>query len=91
MVQPETVIGWHRRGFKLYWRHKSKGRKRGGPKLDVEVKSLILKLSTANPLWGVPRIHAELLKLGIEISEQLCFGLLSEIALSYGLKLERHL
>jgi putative transposase len=50
IVQPETVIGWHRRAFKLYWRHKSKGRNRGRPKLDAEVKYIVLKLSTVNPL-----------------------------------------
>ncbi len=76
IVQPETVIGWHRRAFKLYWRHKSRGRNRGRPKLDAEVKSLVLKLSKANPLWGAPRIHGELLKLGIEISERSVSGII---------------
>jgi putative transposase len=70
IVQPETVIGWHRSAFKFYWRHKSRGGRRGRPKLSPEVKSLVLKLLTANPLWGAPRIHGELLKLGIEISER---------------------
>lgn len=70
IVQPETVIRWHRRAFKLYWRYKSRGGKPGRPKLDAEVKSPVLKLSVANPLWGAPRIHGELLKLGIEISER---------------------
>jgi putative transposase len=70
IVQPETVIGWHRKAFRLYWRHKSRGGGRGRPRLDAEVKSLVLKLSSANPLWGAPRIHGELLKLGIEISER---------------------
>ncbi|MFT6752237.1 MAG: putative transposase [Candidatus Azotimanducaceae bacterium] len=76
IVQPETVIGWHRRAFKLYWRHKSKGRNRGRPKLDAGVKFLVLKLSTANPLRGAPRIHGELLKLGIEISERSVSGII---------------
>jgi len=62
IVQPETVIRWHRRAFSFYWRHKSGGGKPGRPRLDAEVKSLVLKLSSANPLWGAPRIHGELLK-----------------------------
>ena len=57
LVKPETVIGWHRRAFRLYWLHKSRGGKPGRPKLDAEFKSLVLKLSAANPLWGAPRIH----------------------------------
>jgi hypothetical protein len=67
---------WHRRAFKLYWRHKSNGRSRGRPKLDAGVKSLVLKLSTANPLWDAPRIYGELLQLGIEISEQSVSGII---------------
>ena len=76
IVQPETVIGWHRRAFRLYWRRKSSGGGRGRPKLDAEVKSLVLKLSAANPLWGAPRIHGELLKLGIKISERSVSGII---------------
>ena len=76
IVQPETVIRWHRRAFKLYWRYKSCGGKLGRPKLDAEVKSLVLKLSVANPLWGAPRIHGELLKLGVEISERSVSGII---------------
>jgi len=77
IVQPATVIRWHKRAFKLYWRRKSRGGKRGRPRLDPEIKSLVLKLCTANPLWGAPRIHGELLKLGIEVSERTVSGLLS--------------
>jgi putative transposase len=62
IVQPKTVIGWQKRAFRSYWRRKSKGVNRGRPKLCSEVKSLVLKLSAANPLWGAPRIHGELLK-----------------------------
>lgn len=76
IVQPETVIRWHRRAFKLFWRHKSRGRNRGRPKLGAEVKLLVLKLSSANPLWGAPRVHGELLKLGIEISERSVSGII---------------
>ena len=52
IVQPETVISWHRKAFRLYWRHKSRGGEPGRPRLDADVKSLVLKLSLANPLWA---------------------------------------
>jgi len=52
IVQPETVIGWQGRAFRFYWRRKCRGVNQGRPKLSLEVKSLVLKLSTANPLWG---------------------------------------
>jgi len=67
VVQPETVLRWHRQGFRYYWRWKS--RRRGRPKIDPEVRTMIRKMCQANPLWGAPRIHGELLKLGSEISE----------------------
>jgi hypothetical protein len=68
IVQPETVIRWHREGFRLYWRWKSRG-VRGRPKISKEIRDLIREMSTANPLWGAPRIHGELLKLGMEVSQ----------------------
>ena len=68
IVKPETVIGWHRAGFRLFWRWRS--RSRGGrPKVPLEIRQLIRDMSLANPLWGAPRIHCELLKLGIEIGQ----------------------
>jgi transposase InsO family protein len=68
IVQPETVLRWHRSGFRLYWRWKS--RSRGGrPKAPIEVRTLIRRMSVENPLWGAPRIHGELLKLGIEVAQ----------------------
>ena len=67
IVQPETVVRWHRQGFRYYWRWKS--RRRGRPKIDPEIIHLIRRMCHANPLSGAPRIHGELLKLGIEISE----------------------
>src|SRR3979490_2687107 len=68
IVQPETVIRWHRAGFRLYWRWKS--RTRGGrPKIPGEIRRLIREMSLANRLWGAPRIHGELLKLGIEVAQ----------------------
>src|ERR1700704_4995946 len=68
IVQPETVIRWHRTGFRLYWRWKS--RSCGGrPRLPGEIRRLIREMSVANRLWGAPRIHGELLKLGIEVAQ----------------------
>ena len=69
IVQPQTVLAWHRRGFRLYWRWKSRQRGPGRPKVSPEVRVLIRKMSLSNPGWGAPRIHGELLKLGIEICE----------------------
>src|SRR5215468_7244783 len=69
VVKPETVIAWHRRGFRWYWRRKSRQGEPGRPAIDWEVRELIRKMSLANPLWGAPRIHGELLKLGIEVSQ----------------------
>src|SRR6266446_4636055 len=68
IVRPETVIRWHRAGFRAYWRWKS--RPRGGrPKTPLEIRQLIREISLANPLWGAPRIHGELLKLGIDVGQ----------------------
>ena len=68
IVQPDTVLRWHRSGFRLYWRWKSHSRS-GRPRVPVEVRSLIRRLSTENPLWDAPRIHGELVKLGIEVAQ----------------------
>jgi putative transposase len=68
IVKPETVIAWHRRGFRLYWSWKSRPR-HGRPPITTEVRELIRRISTANPGWGAPRIHGELGKLGINVSE----------------------
>ena len=68
IVQPETVIRWHRAGFRLFWRWKSRSGP-GRPKVALEVRQLIREMSLANPLWGAPRIHGELLKLGIEVGQ----------------------
>ncbi len=67
LVKPTTVVQWHRKGFRLYWRWRS--RRRGRPKMDTEIRGLIRQMSTANTLWGAPRIHGELLKLGIAVSQ----------------------
>ena len=68
IVKPETVVAWHRKGFRLYWKWKSK-RGPGRPEVSAEVRALSHKMCLANPIWGAPRIHGELLKLGIELSE----------------------
>ena len=68
IIQPETVVLWHRLGFKAFWRWRSRGRP-GRPRVPKQVRDLIREVSLANPLWGAPRIHGELLKLGIEISQ----------------------
>lgn len=68
IVKPETVLRWHRSGFRSYWRWKS--RSLGGrPKIDAEIRNLIRRISLENPLWGAPRIHGELLKLGIDVCQ----------------------
>ena len=67
VVKPDTVVRWHRTGFRLFWRWKS--RARGPAKGDVsqEVRKLIWQMAKSNPLWGAPKIHGEILKLGINI------------------------
>ncbi len=68
IVRPETVLRWHRSGFRAYWRWKS--RNRGGrPKIERELRDLIRRMSKENPLWGAPRIHGELRKLGFELAQ----------------------
>jgi hypothetical protein len=62
------VIRWHRRGFRAYWRWKSR-HVGGRPRIDSEMRALIRRMSRENPLWGAPRIHGELLMLGIEVAE----------------------
>jgi hypothetical protein len=67
-VRPEIIISWHRTGFRAWWRWKS--RPRGGrPRTPLEIRRLIRDVSLANPLWGAPRIHGELLKLGIDVGQ----------------------
>jgi len=68
IVRPDTVIRWHRAGFKLYWRWRSR-RCRGRPTVSLEIRHLIREMSIVNPLWGAPRIHGELLKLGIDVGQ----------------------
>jgi transposase InsO family protein len=68
IVRPETILRWHRTGFRTYWRWKSRGRV-GRPTIDRELRDLVRRMSKENPLWGAPRIHGELLKLGFQVSQ----------------------
>src|SRR5580765_5127385 len=68
IMRPETLVRWHRAGFRRYWRWKS--RRRGGrPPVETELRALIRQISTENQLWGAPRIHGELLKLGFSVAQ----------------------
>ena len=68
IIRPETLVRWHRAGFRCYWRWKS--RSRGGrPQIETDLRALIRRMSIENPLWGAPRIHGELLKLGFEVAQ----------------------
>src|SRR5258706_3647195 len=68
IVQPETLVRWHRAGFRRYWRWKSNSRG-GRPRIEIELRALIRQMSTENQLWGAPRIHGELLKLGFSVAQ----------------------
>src|SRR5258707_9015472 len=68
IIRPETLMRWHRAGFRCYWRWKSR-RPGGRPQIETELRSLIRLMSMDNPLWGAPRIHGELLKLGFEVTQ----------------------
>src|SRR5512136_3132168 len=70
IVKPETVVAWHRAGFRLFWRLRSLPRRVGRPTIDAEIRALIRRMAQENPGWGGPRIHGELLKLGYYVSER---------------------
>src|SRR5712671_6228868 len=70
IVKPETVVGWHRAGFRLYWRWRSRGRASGRARITLEIQELIQRMAKENPTWGAPKIHGELLKLGFKVSER---------------------
>src|ERR1700686_1330056 len=68
IIRPATLVRWHRAGFRCYWRWKS--RRRGGrPQIEADLRALIRRMSVENPLWGSPRIHGELLKLGFAVAQ----------------------
>jgi transposase InsO family protein len=69
LVQPQTVISWHRQSWRLFWRWKSKPKEYGRPNIPFEVIELIRQMSLDNPLWGAPHIHGELIMLGYDLSE----------------------
>ena len=69
IMKASTVVGWHRKGFRLFWTWKIRRGKSGRPAMPKEVRQLIRRLSRENPLWGAPHIHGELLKLGIDVGE----------------------
>jgi putative transposase len=69
IVKPATVIDWHRQGFRWYWTWKIRHGRTGRPSISKETRVLIRSMSRDNPLWGSPRIHGELLKLGINVSQ----------------------
>jgi len=68
VVQPETILRWHRAGFRAFWRWKSRN-KAGRPRIDRGLRDLIKRMSSENPLWGASRIHGELLMLGFEVAQ----------------------
>jgi Integrase core domain len=68
IIRPETIVGWHRMGFRAWWRWKSRN-PGGRPKIDREIRDLVRRMCEENPLWGAPRIHGELLKLGFDVAE----------------------
>ena len=69
VVKPDTVVGWHRAGFRWYWRWKCR-RRQGRPRITTEIRELIMRLAAENTGWGAPKIHGELLKLGCDVSER---------------------
>ena len=69
IVQPDTVVKWHRQGFKLYWRWKSRRRKPGRPKIDQEIRDLIRRMCQESPTWGAPRTCSELHLLGYTVAQ----------------------
>ncbi len=79
-VAPETVINWHRKGFRLYWKFISqRGKKKGKNTINKEIRKLIRQMANENPIWGAPRIHGELVKLGFDVSERTVSRYLSKI------------
>jgi hypothetical protein len=70
VVRPQTVIRWHRQGFRAFWTWKSRRGRVGRPPVSSELANLVRTMALANPLWGSPRLHGELLKLGFEVSQR---------------------
>src|SRR5215470_300248 len=70
LVKADTVVGWQRKGFRIYWARVAQRKRGGRPPASSELRGLIQRMAVANPYWGAPRIHGELLKLGMAISER---------------------
>jgi putative transposase len=79
IVKPDTVVRWHRKGFRLYWRFRSRSERVGRPVIARDVRASIHTMASENPTWGAPRVHGELLKLGFEISERTVSRYLSRL------------
>jgi len=80
VLKPETIVGWHRKGFRLYWKFRSRNRKsKGKSTIAKELIKLIRQMAAENPTWGAPRIHGELLKLGFKVSERTVSRYLAKI------------
>jgi hypothetical protein len=88
LVKPDTVVSWHRAGFRLFWRWRSRASRAGRPKVEQEIRELIRRMKAENPTWGAPRIHGELLLLGFEISEPLALDIL-RISVRFCIKVPR--
>jgi putative transposase len=69
IFKPETIVKWHRQGFHLFWRRKTKAHHPSRPRINAEIRDLIRKALRGNPLWGTPRIQAELSLLGLNVAE----------------------
>ena len=83
IVKPETVIRWHRKGFKLFWKFKSRRKGPGRPPISSEIRNLVRRMAEANPLWGAPRIHGELLKIGEQWVRPLVHKLVANFILKF--------
>ena len=77
LVQPDTVVRWHRQWLRRRWTHRSSHSRPSRPSTNVAIRRLVAQMGTANPLWGAPRIHGELGKLGIDVSERTVSRLLA--------------
>ena len=79
IVKPETVVAWHRKAFRTYWRFRSQPKKVGRPSTSTEIRAMVERMARENPTWGAPRVHGELLKLGIQVSERTVSRYLSRL------------
>jgi len=68
IIKPETVVAWHRKAFRTYWRFRSQPKKVGRPSTSTEIRAMVERMARENPTWGAPRVHGELLKLGVQVS-----------------------